>query len=74
MCKSRNPQRDEVAVLIVKTLIMINLCDRRYVICFIISSEVKYDILIYLYQKPNMYVEGLSALCKCSGCCVCVHM
>lgn len=28
-------------------------------ICFIISSEVKHDTLIYSYCEFNLYVEGL---------------
>lgn len=61
MCESRNPQRDRVAVLTVKILIMINLCDSHHVICFIISSGVKHDMLIYSYCEFNLCVEGLLA-------------
>lgn len=65
VCESGDPQRDAVTILAVKTLIMINLCGRHYVICFIISSEVKHDTLIYSYCEFNLYVEGLLAVCMC---------
>lgn len=57
MCEIGNLLRNEAVKLAVKILIMIILSG-RHVMCFIISSEVKHDTLIYSYCELGLYVEG----------------
>lgn len=61
MCEIGNLLRNEAVKLAVKILIMIILSG-RHVMCFIISSEVKHDTLIYSYCELGLYVEGWLAV------------
>lgn len=53
MCESGNPQRDGVAKLAVKPLIMMNVYGRCYVIGFVISSGLSHIVSLICVWKIN---------------------